>query len=152
MRLDLTLFGGRGGDATSARWMDGFFKAAVNGTKSSAREAGSGSKEERTANDDRDEIKAAKKIYNAMKRSKNGGSVWSGAIGAENRVLEAFAKMSKAVKYDSGEGRLTVKAGMLTQARRDFEIFIKNKFWQYYDKGKVRAPYGSYLKKLGIRK
>lgn len=135
IRMDLQRFGGRGGDSTSAAWMGNFFKAAGKGAGSS---------------DDKDEIRAARQIYNALKKEKKDGRAWYGATGAENRVLDGFR--SSAAKYDKGSGDLTVTPGKLTQARRDFETYIKNKYWQYYEKGRTRAKYGSYLKRFKLKK
>ena len=135
IRMDLQRFGGRGGDSTSAAWMGSFFKAANKGAANQ---------------DDKDEIKAARKIYNAMKKEKRDGVAWAGAIDAENRVLNGFR--SSAAKYDRETGDLTVERGKLTQARRDFETYIKNKYWQHYEKGRTRAKYGSYLKRFKLKK
>lgn len=136
MRLDLTLFGGRGGNATSARWMDGFFKAAKKAAEGNDAEA----------------VKAANRIYKALVREKDKTDVTSDPKKYEFELLKEWvntksAKETGVIKFNFESGRLEIKQGKYAQARRDFENFIKNKFWKYYQKGKPKANRTPHVKK-----
>jgi hypothetical protein len=131
IRMDLGLFGGRGGDATSARWMDGFFKYAKRGAHGE--------------DDVLDELDAARMIYRRMMKAKNEGKVTpSGGFDPyiEGRVLEGWTKSSGIADFDSDSGDLNIDSGKLAQARREFERYLKQRYKSYYNHGRPAPKRG----------
>ena len=124
MKMDLTLFGGRGGTAESASFADKFLKSAKKNT------------------DDEDvlaDIDAARYILKRLTNAKSGDKVTPREgfdTLHEGDLLEEWAKNSSVAtyeEYDDGfKGRVTVEPGKLTQARREFERYVKNRFREYY--------------------
>lgn len=127
--MSLSLFGGRGGDSVSARWMGGFFKAASKG-------AGEGG----------GDVKAAGRIYRALVREKDRPDVTSAPKDAELALLREWTKRSKAAKFNEDKFRLEVNAGKYAEARREFENFVKNKFWDEYLKGRGKPRRGVHVR------
>ena len=133
IKIDLSLFGGRGGDSTSARWMDGFFKSASNGAKDSDVSV-------------RESIDAAKAIYKALVKEKISSSFMDKLYKPKERLIEEWVKRSSVAKYDSENLKLVIEKGKMAQARREFENFIKNKFWDKYLKGRPAPRRGVHSK------
>ena len=124
MRMDLTLFGGRGGTAESASFADSFLKSAKKNT------------------DDEDvqaDIDAARYILRRLAKAKSENKITPKEgfdTIHEGGLLEEWARSSSVAtyeEYDDGyKGRVTVDPGKLPQARREFERFVKDRFREYY--------------------
>ncbi len=112
--------GGRGGTEASANWVQGFLKNAG-----------------RNVDDDKEyaDIQAAKNIHKRLTKAKDESKVeprggWDQFI--ENRVLTDWSKDSDVVLYNEKTNKLTISPGKLTEARREFEKYVKNKYRKYY--------------------
>lgn len=124
IKLNLQMFGGRGGTASSARWMNGFFKSVKRSVDSDSKDAY--------------DLDASKMIYNKLTKATNEDKVnprdgYDPII--EGRVLKEWARNSKTVKYNEDESKIKIEPGKLGEARREFERFTKNKFRKYYRRG-----------------
>jgi len=155
IRMDLQRFGGRGGDSTSAAWMDGFFKGVKAGIEGEMKEKDQ--KKTDRLNKAKDELDGIRRIYKALKKQNKNGVVISGALDNERDMAVAwigtFTKDTfSSAKYNHDTGRLTIPPDKMTQARRSFEKFAKEKLMEYYKKGRTRSKYGSYLKRFKLKK
>ena len=114
--------GGRGGNATSANWMQGFFRNA-------RRNAPPG--------DEKGNVEAAREVYQRLTKAKSEDKVdprngWD--LGHEY-ILKEWTKDSDVALYSEKSNRLTISPGKMSTARREFERYAKKKFKQYYKRG-----------------
>jgi hypothetical protein len=120
IEMDLTLFGGRGGTAESASYVKGFLKSAM-----------------KNADDDdvKADIDAAQFILSRLTKAKSEDKVSPREgfdILHESDLLNEWTRESSVAKYDGDSGKLTIEPGKLTEARREYERFVKDRFRQYY--------------------